>query len=126
MQQEGRAQCTAGEQFAIDSVMPQFDGFGVRYERNRMVSHDIARADGMDTYGAGRALTGMAMAAINHNIREVLAAGIGHGFAKLQGCSGRGIKLVAMVRLDNLDIPAGAKVRGSLPRELSENIYTNT
>jgi hypothetical protein len=81
-----------------------FQTFADAGEHHRMVTDDIAAAQGGETDGARITLAGDALAAINGAGIQVTPQCVGDDFAHPQRGAGRRIDLVPVMRFDNLDI----------------------
>src|SRR4051812_18014448 len=78
-------------------------------EEHGVLADDVAAPDGMEADFLPGALAGLALAAMARDLRQLALQRLGNDFAKFQrGARGR-IDLVAVVRLDDLDVVAVAK-----------------
>ena len=95
--------------------MGDLDALAGAREQHRVLADDVAAADGGEADGAPVALARVPLAAVDGALAEVAAEGLGDDLAQPQGSARGGVDLVAVVRLDDLDVAVVAQhARGDL------------
>ena len=93
----------------LTGPMRDLDALAGAGKHHRVVTDDVAAADRREPDRARTALAGMAFARVHGELRERAAEGGGDDLSHLQRRARRRIDLVAMVRLDDLDVVAVAE-----------------
>ena len=95
----------------------ELDPLAVRCEDHGVLADDAAAAQGGKADVAAPARAGVAVAHAHADVVELDAAALGGGLAEHQRRAGRGIDLVPVVHLEDLDVEVGVERFGDLARE---------
>ncbi len=124
-QEAGRAQAALGIPGTAGGLVGDFDALARAREQHRMVAHDVAAAHRGEADGGRIALAGQAFAAVHGAVLELAAQRLGDDLAHLERRAGGGIHLVAVVRLDDLDVVARGQRPGRHLQELEGDVHAH-
>ena len=106
--------------------MRQLDALARPRKQHRVVTHNVATADGGKANTGGVTLAGHALTGIHGAVFQITPERIGNHFTHFEGGARRRIHLVAMVRLNDFDVVAGRHGFGCHFKQLEGHVDTHT